>query len=64
MGRCVERGAQTPRGSIGFWVGQDGRDHGDASAAGLQDAVQVVGGDTADGQHGHLYGAHDLAKLF
>src|SRR5205823_8891628 len=45
LARGVEGGAQAARGAVGFGVGQDGRDHGDACAASRQDAVEVVGGD-------------------
>src|SRR5260221_340944 len=64
MRRGVERGAQAPRGALRFRVGQDGRDDGDTGTAGLEDAVQVVGGDAANGQHGHVDGFDDLAQLF
>ena len=63
MARRVERLAQARGGSRRIGVGQDGGDHGHASAAGSENAIQVVDADAADGQHRQVYGLHDLAQL-
>src|SRR2546423_4048083 len=63
MAGGVERLAETRRGSTRIGVGQDGRDDGDTGTASGQHVLEVVGGDAANGQHGHIYGLHDFAQL-